>query len=172
MHPTVFDNLKTVLEGSIYDFEGQEVLEVVSRDDLVDLANLSRTFRVGALFKEIYGEIELNFPDHMWVDEVIFSRNKIKAELSFIFEIPKCLHDTGYLQWYKFIQKKIWNVELQLVEEKRIKKDQIALEQKLCVLFNESLGEMDVERLIDVVDHFVYVGEQIKLLFEETEREQ
>lgn len=171
MHPTVFDNLKTVLEGCIYDFEGQNVLEVVSRNDLVDLANLTRSFNIGVLFDTVYGQIEINFPENMWMDEVVFSRNKVKTGLHFVFEIPKSLYELGYLQWYKFIQKKIWNVDVQLIEEKKMNKEQIVLTQKLYVTFKEDIGEIEVERLMDVVDHFVYVGERIVDLLGETERE-
>lgn len=171
MHPTVFDNLKTVLEGSIYDFEIQGVLEVVSRDDLVDLANLTRTFRLGVEFETIFGEIELNFPEPMWIDELVLKRENVKTELSFTFILPEGLHGVGYLQWYKLIQKKIWNVSVELTEEKIFGKDQIQMKQKLHVAFKEGIREIDVDRLIAVVDHFVYIGEQMEQMDKEVEQE-
>ena len=170
MHPTVFDNLKTVLEGSIYDFENQDVLEVCSRDDLVDLANLTRTFRLGVTFTSIFGEIELNFPEPMWVDELVFIREDVKTELGFTFRLPKSLHGIGYLQWYKLIQKKLWNVNVELAEEKIFGKDQIQINQNLHVAFKEGIREMDVDRLMVIVDHFVYIGEKIEQMHKEVEQ--
>ncbi|BCJ87027.1 hypothetical protein [Effusibacillus dendaii] len=42
--PTVFDNLKVVMEGGLYDLERQGRLQIVGRQDLLDLATMSRTF--------------------------------------------------------------------------------------------------------------------------------
>jgi hypothetical protein len=42
--PTVFDNLKVIIEGAIYDLDLDGELQVVNRRDLVDLANMSRQF--------------------------------------------------------------------------------------------------------------------------------
>lgn len=44
--PTVFDNIKVVLEGGLYDLEREGAIRVAGREDLVDLASLSRTFRM------------------------------------------------------------------------------------------------------------------------------
>jgi hypothetical protein len=44
--PTVFDNLKVVLEGCVYDYDLEEKIAVTGRSDIVDLATLTRTFSV------------------------------------------------------------------------------------------------------------------------------
>lgn len=44
--PTVFDNLKTVLEGAVYDLDLEGVILVINRNDLVDLAHFSRTYKI------------------------------------------------------------------------------------------------------------------------------
>ncbi|WP_096154355.1 MULTISPECIES: hypothetical protein [Bacillus] len=44
--PTVFDNLKVVIEGDIYDLDLDGEVRVVNREDIVDLANMSRLFRM------------------------------------------------------------------------------------------------------------------------------
>ncbi|WP_027409784.1 hypothetical protein [Anoxybacteroides tepidamans] len=44
--PTAFDNLKTVIEGAIYDLDLENTLVVVDRRDLVDLAHFSRTYEI------------------------------------------------------------------------------------------------------------------------------
>lgn len=43
--PTIFDNLKVVLEGDIYDLDLDNVIQVIDRKDLVDLATMSRHFQ-------------------------------------------------------------------------------------------------------------------------------
>lgn len=42
--PTVFDNLKVVLEGAIYDLDLDGEIHVTNRTDLLDLASMSRRF--------------------------------------------------------------------------------------------------------------------------------
>jgi len=57
--PTIFENWKVVVEGAIYDLDREGRIEVVSRQDLVDLAGLSRTFRMSAQFPGGHTEAEL-----------------------------------------------------------------------------------------------------------------
>ena len=42
--PTIFDNLKIVLEGAVYDRDLDMRWAVLHREDLVDLASMGRTF--------------------------------------------------------------------------------------------------------------------------------
>lgn len=44
--PTIFDNLKVVLEGKIYDLDQEGEWLVIGREDLIDLAGFGRTFRM------------------------------------------------------------------------------------------------------------------------------
>jgi len=46
MDPTAFDNLKTVLEGAVYDADLQGRIVVIDRRDLADLARLSREYTI------------------------------------------------------------------------------------------------------------------------------
>ncbi|MDF2936451.1 MAG: hypothetical protein K0Q90_1824 [Paenibacillaceae bacterium] len=50
--PTMFDNVKVVLEGQVYDHDLAGELQVTAREDLVDLASLSRTFRIAFRLKQ------------------------------------------------------------------------------------------------------------------------
>ncbi|WP_096200652.1 hypothetical protein [Bacillus sp. FJAT-45350] len=42
--PTIFENIKVVLEGAIYDLDLSNDLKVINRRDIVDLATMSREF--------------------------------------------------------------------------------------------------------------------------------
>lgn len=44
--PTIFDNLRVMVEGALYERDLAGELEVVDRQDLVDLASFSRSFRM------------------------------------------------------------------------------------------------------------------------------
>ncbi|WP_204414487.1 hypothetical protein [Bacillus tianshenii] len=59
--PTVFDNLKVIIEGAIYDLDLDGELQVVNRRDLVDLATMSRQFSMDiAVSAAMFGRIELS----------------------------------------------------------------------------------------------------------------
>ncbi|MEK1830800.1 hypothetical protein AAAC51_22435 [Priestia megaterium] len=44
--PIVFDNLKVVVEGEIYDLDLSGQVSVTNREDFVDLAQFTRTYRI------------------------------------------------------------------------------------------------------------------------------
>jgi hypothetical protein len=44
--PTIFDNLKVVIEGAVYDQDLEGKWKVIDRSDLVDLATMSREYSI------------------------------------------------------------------------------------------------------------------------------
>lgn len=44
--PTIYDNLKVVFEGALYDLDSSGRVHVSGREDIVDLATMSRAFRM------------------------------------------------------------------------------------------------------------------------------
>ncbi|MFS1512681.1 hypothetical protein VQL36_09620 [Chengkuizengella sp. SCS-71B] len=44
--PTIFDNIKVVLEGIVYDLDLEEIIQITDRKDQVDLASMSRTYSI------------------------------------------------------------------------------------------------------------------------------
>jgi hypothetical protein len=98
--PTVFDHLKTVLEGAIYDEDIAGELFVINREDFVNLALMSRTFRIS--FKtdvdspcsatvilhypneQLYGEISETIRDPVCHVSIEFERT-----ISHLFTVSK-----------------------------------------------------------------------------------
>ncbi|MEX2104774.1 MAG: hypothetical protein WD907_05525, partial [Bacilli bacterium] len=50
--PTIYENLKVVIEGAVYDQDLNGVIHVSAREDLVDLASLSRRYSISFHQKE------------------------------------------------------------------------------------------------------------------------
>lgn len=46
IHPTIFDNIKVVLEGEVYDLDLAGKIKIIHREDMMDLASLSRMYRI------------------------------------------------------------------------------------------------------------------------------
>ncbi|MFG6495008.1 hypothetical protein P8610_06590 [Fictibacillus sp. UD] len=55
-HPSVYDNLKVVLEGAIYDLDFSGEIEIVNRKDLLDHAIMERNYSVDFVVSTI-GEL-------------------------------------------------------------------------------------------------------------------
>lgn len=45
--PVIFDNLKVVLEGAVYDLDMSGDLCIISRSDMIDLSSVSRNYTIG-----------------------------------------------------------------------------------------------------------------------------
>lgn len=59
--PTVFDNLKVVIEGDLYDLDLEGKIQIVDRKDRIDLATMSRSFSMEiTLDGSVFGEITLS----------------------------------------------------------------------------------------------------------------
>ncbi|MDD9267886.1 hypothetical protein ACFPES_12690 [Paenibacillus sp. GCM10023248] len=44
--PTIYDNIKVVLEGAVYDVDLEGRILITRREDLVDLSSMSRTYAI------------------------------------------------------------------------------------------------------------------------------
>ncbi|MEO3944597.1 hypothetical protein [Gorillibacterium sp. CAU 1737] len=53
--PTIFENIKVVLEGAAYDLDAEGLVRISGRNDVVDLAAMSRSY---CLHFELHGQEE------------------------------------------------------------------------------------------------------------------
>ncbi|MDZ5711955.1 hypothetical protein [Jeotgalibacillus haloalkalitolerans] len=58
--PTAFDNLKTVLEGTVYDRDLDGTVHITSRSDQVDIATLCRSFTMTFHVQDKQFEADMN----------------------------------------------------------------------------------------------------------------
>jgi len=159
--PTIFDNWKVVLEGALYDLDREGEAEVIGREDLVDLASLSRSFRIGARRPGGGCRAELRLSSGL----VDFAAERYELRLTeqgppgirleIRFTLPggrirdaKALHDA---------LRPLWGAEAELCHRVRIEVDPDAPPEQAAasggsayeigVLFHEKRGE---ERIGDV----------------------
>ncbi|MBL0385970.1 hypothetical protein JJB07_04830 [Tumebacillus sp. ITR2] len=91
--PTIYDNLKVVFEGALYDLDHDKRLLVSGREDLVDLATMSRTFRMNVRKpdSEIHATVELKSGLLDFASELRRIRTADQlpgCELEFQFRLP------------------------------------------------------------------------------------
>jgi hypothetical protein len=90
--PTVFDNLKVVIEGDLYELDLEGHMKIVDRKDLIDLAALSRSFKMKMTVNdEVFGEIILSS-----------DLENIAGELLQQNDRPGC---TVSLSFYKYMER-------------------------------------------------------------------
>lgn len=71
--PSIFDNLKTVTEGALYDLDREGEIRINGRQDLIDLAAMGRTFRLTFTLPEEHihtCEVELSSQLHDFAAEL------------------------------------------------------------------------------------------------------
>ena len=79
--PTIFDNLKVVLEGHIYELDFSNQLKVTNRKDAVDIATMSREFimefqTVNNTEPYPFAEIKLTAKIEDFVKEMIYGEEE------------------------------------------------------------------------------------------------
>ncbi|MFE7062328.1 hypothetical protein ACFVAD_09250 [Sutcliffiella sp. NPDC057660] len=121
--PTVFDNLKVIIEGAIYDLDLDGELQVVNRRDLVDLANMSRQFSMDiAVSAEMLGRVELSSDLENISGELLkrLDRPGCSVTVSFFQEVKRSSMIKEKLeQWKKEMQEiwgESWEIELSSIE--------------------------------------------------------
>ncbi|MBN3526939.1 hypothetical protein [Paenibacillus apiarius] len=91
--PTIFDNLKVVFEGKLYDVEREADMIIVGREDIIDLAGYNRIFRMrmkpqaGSCIAEL--QISSGLPDFAGeLRGIRIVDEEPGALLQLVFELP------------------------------------------------------------------------------------
>lgn len=94
--PTIYENIKVVLEGEIYDVDLNGKILVTMRKDLVDLATMSRNFiiqfKLLESLKKIYAEINLIANTEDLANEIL-ERNDAKSGCEIIIKFYTIVTD-------------------------------------------------------------------------------
>ncbi|WP_062356571.1 hypothetical protein [Bacillus kwashiorkori] len=109
--PTAYENLKVVLEGNVYDFDLEGKIVVIERNDIVNLADLSRsftiTYRINNEFRT-YTEtkIELFSSFKQQASEWYSLKEEAGANLKLYYYIHHPLNEILEKRVLKFIKQK------------------------------------------------------------------
>lgn len=165
--PTAFDNLKTVLEGALYDSEFEGSLVLKDRKDLVDLSSLSRTYKMEvALPHEIEDEgfaitstITLHADLENLSMELLKKETVVGCSLHLVFTIPKSLEDMTEVESITSILKNIWgeNRTIEMTEKKLFQEGNfVQASLNISVLFDRLITEEQISDIPELVQHLVH----------------
>ncbi|KMJ59679.1 hypothetical protein AB685_02065 [Bacillus sp. LL01] len=109
--PTVFDNLKVVIEGDLYDLDLVGQIQIADRKDRIDLATMSRSFSMKfTLDDKVFGEISLSSDIENISGELLRLNEKPGCRVKLVFmkiAHPEADIDAEVLKWRIFLSD-IW----------------------------------------------------------------
>lgn len=169
--PTIYDNLKVVLEGELYDRDLSEHIQIVDRSDIVDLAIMSRMFIMRCQIPnrpESVAEIKLHADAEDLTGEIVEANNPtIGCRIHVGFRV----RSTGD---YKAAEKaagtikkhlfKVWGNDTVIVQElcffPNIHKDTPLYECRSTIEFGRKITEEQIGDIPRLVDHLILTLQQ------------
>ena len=158
--PTVYDNLKVVLEGAMYDLDLNDSVQITGRTDRLELSAMSRSFGMEAIRKyggAAVGRILLTASLADLAAELMPESGKQPGcglELTFVFRIrdiePDCAIAAELIA-------DIWGEGVTVSQNVRTEygKQPLQLENHLTVQFTRKLSERQIEDIPELLDHFL-----------------
>lgn len=156
--PTVFDNLKVIVEGYIYDLDLEKEISVINRSDMIDLARMSRSYLI------TFSNIEKS-PSSVTF-EIEMKHKQLSGELQQKILNPVChikltlqeeINGKEYDELLLRKLKKLWGDEhlIKLFVTKEITSPIKNYQHQYQICFNTTYGEDDIEALLHIVDQSI-----------------
>ncbi|NLP49248.1 hypothetical protein [Bacillus sp. RO1] len=159
--PTVFDNLKVVIEGDLYDLDLDGVVKIVERKDMVDLAAMSRTFsmKIAVNNAEIMGEIILSSDAENLSGEILkhIEAPGCTVKLVFIKNASEVSNLHQEVKNWKNSLSEIWterNITI-FSTKKHAEEEKENVELKAEVIFDRLILEENIDDLRDMLSFMV-----------------
>ncbi|MDQ0228843.1 hypothetical protein [Metabacillus malikii] len=154
--PTVFDNLKVIIEGYIYDLEAEGSVVLNGRSDVIDIATMSRhysiTYAKGTNNKQL-ATLELSMNQRQLAGELLRQLKSPGCHIKLVF-----YEQLQYEGQDEILMKKInklWGLhEIKHSTTKEISSNiesyHFRYEVNFSTLFRE--GEEEIEGLLNLID--------------------
>lgn len=176
--PTAFDNMKVVLEGALYDLDLDGEIRIIDRNDIMNLAKMSREFDVSFELVEEKGiPIVANFQLKAKLENLaseLLPETKSSSiagchlELSFSF-INK--NEQMYFERLNDVFLSIWGQNRNILQTASFdplnKNDYV--KNKVSIGFNRVIEESQLEDLTDVVSFMLETIQKIKIVLKDSQ---
>ncbi|RFB16881.1 hypothetical protein DZB84_10835 [Bacillus sp. HNG] len=155
--PTVFENLKVVIEGALYDLDLEGKIVIIDRQDQVDLAKMGRHYHIAFRDKTI-DQIQAYMDLTMDLDNLV-------AELRNKNRNPGCLLEIGFnfnlesLDACPLAQQvltTIWGETREIQQEISFmygSKNQYTVNNK--IIFHRLIHEDQIDDLLEMIDYII-----------------
>lgn len=158
--PTVFDNLKVVIEGYIYDLDLGNEISIIHRSDVIDMATMSRKYSIQFVsdhFRSTFVQVDINMDQQQLAGELLQTINNPGCVVSLTFVENSKSQDYDVFFYKKL--KKNWsgNQDVVLISIKEQTMSSTKHIHKYQVNFTSLFGEDDLEELLNIVDHAIHL---------------
>lgn len=156
--PTVFDNLKVVVEGALYDLDLDGQLVITDRKDQMEMAKMGRDYRITFQDKtidEIHAYIDLKIDLDNLVTELRTEEKQIPGcylEIGFIFE----LESLDACQDIEEVLTTIWGDTREIQQEISFRygtKNHYINNSK--IIFHRLIREDNIDDMLEMIDYIV-----------------
>lgn len=163
--PTAFDNMKIVVEGAIYDRDLDGELLVTSRNDVLNLATLSRTFDMSFSLrhqnsKRICAKMTIEAGLQNLAAELLKTEDSLKLAgcvVTIEFHLKHRYKEAIFLEIQEALEG-IWGADRkieQMVHMNPFKREE-RIDNIVSVQFNRLILEEQVDDLIEMIDYLIH----------------
>ncbi|MBU9713107.1 hypothetical protein [Evansella tamaricis] len=169
--PTIYDNLKVVLEGYLYELDIGGRILITNRRDIFDLASMSREFSMefqtrGSSKEDSFGEIKLSTSINDYKDEMIHGNTKeagCEIQIFFNTKITDVKRECPYIKEQLNL---IWNSRPMIKQVISYNYDvKGSMVNRISLDFNRKINEDQIDDIPDLIDHCVQSIRFLKNLF-------
>ena len=171
--PTAFDNLKVVLEGIVYDMDLNGMIQILDRNDFVNIAKMERTYNISFSLNDVSQhktitvclQLHFSFEDHY--DELVIKKDSLRCTYTISYQIPEILDDITDKRVRKLLNRYYHQVNVKKIHMEKNLENELFME---LIVF-DFIGETDVDKLRDSVQKSISVIQELTKLIQSTEEE-
>lgn len=171
--PTAFDNLKVVLEGIVYDMDLNGMIQILDRNDFVNIAKMERTYNISFSLNDVSQhktitvclQLHFSFEDHY--DELVIKKDSLRCTYTISYQIPEVLDDITDKRVRKLLNRYYHQVNVKKIHMEKNLENELFME---LIVF-DFIGETDVDKLRDSVQKSISVIQELTNLIQSTEEE-
>jgi hypothetical protein len=164
--PTAFDNLKVVIEGKIYDLDLQGEIVVVDRSDIIDLASMSRKYKISFMKQK-------GAKDPLAYIQLSTTIEHLASEITGKMDVrPGAIVEVGFFVYIHHAQKDCLKIEKLLKNiwgEHRDIRQKISFEwarpelltNEITISFHRFIYEENVDDLLNMIDYSIQSVEKL-----------
>ncbi len=177
--PTAFDNMKVVIEGALYDLDLSGELVIADRNDIVNMAKMSRNFDVTFHLSEGMGEtvsakisIEatlLNLAAELLPQQWSKSQNQSgsKVKLEFFY---KGVTEKEHIDYIQAIFTELWGETRLIRQTVIIQPSHSLINNVVTVEFDRLIGEDQMEDFVEMINVMTTAIQQLQFYLNEIEK--
>ncbi|GAA3404567.1 hypothetical protein ACFFNY_27090 [Paenibacillus hodogayensis] len=164
--PTIYENLKVVFEGAVYDLDLDGQIVVIHRADLMDLAAMSRSYAIRFRLKDGHSSAEIRLSAGLTdlAGEKLEWRNaRPGCGLEIVFSLMLRNPVTACRNIQDILQQ-IWDIGTAVVQTLsfRYGDDGSRCHNEIAVRFDRKIGESQVSDIPDLLEHTVRTLRQLE----------